>query len=183
MRPRPADASPARRRRTALPTSAVSLRVCLAMLRHLASAAAAPRSRAGRLRESSHEMGRVGVGWGRWRLARRLVRPLRPFVDPLSNRLDLIVAERAGRRHLGTEGRTDQAVIETASSGMSGSDIGLRSPAHGVGAAIQPQASSVAGRGRGNRCSAHGRSAVHRAGNRCGRGVGSRARPPSSTRR
>ena len=86
-----------------------------------------------------HETSGVRVGRGRRSISRDFVGPLRPFLDPLFDGLDLLDTERPVGRHLRTEGGAGQTVIQTAALSIAGSDIRLRSAAHGVGTAIQPQ--------------------------------------------
>ena len=88
-------------------------------------------------RVASGSAGGVGVSPGRF------VRPLPPSSIHCRIVSILIGAERAGRRHLGAEGRTDQAVIETTSSECPGPMSDCDPAAHGVGAAIQAQAAQL----------------------------------------
>ena len=88
----------------------------------------------------------AAAGSGGWRrdFAGDRVRPLGPLVDPRLDGGDLRRRQRSGRRHLRTELRSDQLVIQPAAVGIAGADDGDGAAAHRVLAAIEAEARSSA---------------------------------------
>ena len=73
------------------------------------------------------------------RLACQRVGPVGALIDPGLDCCDLGGRERTCRRHLRTEPRADQAVIQTAAIRVAGADIRLSATAQRIAAPVEPE--------------------------------------------
>ena len=87
-----------------------------------------------------HQARGCGVRWRNGRFTGNVIGPLGALVDPRLDDVDLLRAQRSGRRHAQPELVSDQPLVQPAAGAVSRPDHGNRAASHGVAPPVQPEA-------------------------------------------